>query len=117
MRRGRLKRGWADAGAVAKQKRKIFLPGEVFFFACPACPACPIAPADGTGVGQDDRTGVECVAIPLGTCPLIGDPSPLLPTRNIYLDVLHGVMLLVKRKKNCSDLRSLSPFLHPEGAQ
>jgi len=24
----------------------------------PACPACPVAPADGTGVGPADRTGV-----------------------------------------------------------
>jgi len=22
-----------------------------------ACPACPVAPADGTGVGPEDRTG------------------------------------------------------------
>ncbi len=25
----------------------------------PACLACPVAPGDGTGVGQDDRAGVE----------------------------------------------------------
>ena len=24
-----------------------------------ACPACPVAPADGTGVGPEDRTGVN----------------------------------------------------------
>jgi hypothetical protein len=36
VRKRRLKRGRADAGVVAKQKRKIFLPGEVFFFlTCP----------------------------------------------------------------------------------
>jgi len=36
VRRRRLKQGRADAGAVAKQKRKIFLPGEVFFsLTCP----------------------------------------------------------------------------------
>jgi len=36
VRKRRLKQGRADAGAVAKQKRKIFLPGEVFFsLTCP----------------------------------------------------------------------------------
>jgi len=36
VRKRRLKQGRADAGDVAKQKRKIFLPGEVFFFlTCP----------------------------------------------------------------------------------
>ena len=31
-----------------------------------ACPACPVAPADGTGVGQNDRTGVNSFSACLG---------------------------------------------------
>jgi len=37
VRKRRLKQGRAGAGVVAKQKRKVFLPGEVFFLACPPC--------------------------------------------------------------------------------
>ena len=32
--------------------------GEMKLFIC-ACPACPVAPANGTGVSQDDRTGMN----------------------------------------------------------
>ena len=44
------------------------LPNGIFFVvipsgwnACPAWPACPVAPADGTGVGGNHRTGVNPV--------------------------------------------------------
>jgi hypothetical protein len=53
-----------SVGVVAKQKRKTFLPEEVLFFLL--APPAPPAPLNAfgfhlTGVGQDDRTGVECL--------------------------------------------------------
>ena len=35
----------------------------------PACPTCPVAPADGTGVGPADRTGVVKILAFLGLEP------------------------------------------------
>ena len=32
---------------------------KLYFSALSACPACPVAPADGTGVGPEDRTGAS----------------------------------------------------------
>jgi len=33
----------------------------------PTCPACPVAPADGTGVGPADLTGVKLFSISPGS--------------------------------------------------
>jgi len=49
-----------------------------------ACPACPVAPADGTGVGQNDRTGA-CLACPVAPEDGTGVKFTLVTAQRISL--------------------------------
>jgi hypothetical protein len=65
----------------------------------PACPACPVAPADGTGVGPADLTGVKLFSISPGpllhhsTIPIGAKP---LSSCLFDIDFFHSNRLRVK---------------------
>ena len=73
---------WNSFSACSRAPREVHISDSAAYFTgegqddrTGACPACPVAPEDGTGVGSENRTGVESFLFL--SCSMRSAPCPL----------------------------------------